>query len=341
MRRHLYIILTSVAALASCKEDTLPKVDTGSISLIILSGSQEEADRSMLKQMAVYLFSSREECYLVYRLSTEELSEGKVTIDGIEPGDYHAYAIANGPEITSLTDEEEFRAVRMPLEEFNSEENGFVMGSGRTSVSISPEEVTHLSVSLKRYVSRVRLKEIRNELPSGYGMMKINYAVLNNVVGVQTMDGTVPAGGWLNIQGVADESHRDASHIIGTDEFTASCPSLTFAGYSADISAGEVFTTEDAFYGYANNCAVSPSGFTSEFSGERSTLTVSVSFGGQTWFYPVVLSEGMLPNSTYDIVLTITGEGSPDPNLPVATGSFRSLVNVSQWDTNPEYNECF
>jgi len=335
---YLYIILLTATVLSSCRRDSLPLQNTGSLSLLILSGNKQNSDSGILKRITIYLFSSTGESYMVYALSDRELSMGKTTIQNIKPGTYHAYTLANGPAPAGISDEEEFLSLPLPLGQYNSQENGFVMGSGRTSVTICPEEVTSLSVTLKRYVSRIKLMEIRNESPSGSDPMTINYAMLTNVVGMQTVSGSDKPLGWLNVQGVADEPVRDASHIIGTGGYVPSCPDLTFSEYAATIRPGEVFSPADSFFGYANSCAVRPSGFTPDFSGEKSVLAVSVSVGGGTWYYPVVISGGMAPNTTYDVILTITQKGSPDPDNPMSIGRFQSVVNTSEREICPEYD---
>ena len=252
------------------------------------------------------------------------------------------WAVVNGPTLSSIATLSALQATAVDLSaNSTTASTGFVMaGSGSCTVTGSGSVPCNFSVS--RLVSRVALVSVTNSLPASYGAINIERVFLSNVVGNQNIAGSASPSTWYNKDGVADESTRNAAHIIDGSTYQASCPTLTFKSVGQSVANAGSYSpsTPVLLYSYPNSSTTAPNGFSSSFSAKRTVLTVVATVDSQVQYYPVVLDNATLErNKTYTVGLTITGPGSSDPDKPVEKGSISVTISVAGWTAGANYDE--
>ena len=248
------------------------------------------------------------------------------------------YAVVNGPDLSSVTKIPDLNAKRIDLGD-NSivTTTGFVMaGSTTCNVKTNSQDV---SVTVKRFVSRVALQKISNALPASYGSMTINNVTLTNVVGNQNLAGAETASTWYNKMGRKDGATA-STQIIDGSTYLASHPSLTFKSVESSVASGASLTpsTPYLFYCFPNNTSTDTTGWTSTFYERKTRIVVTATIGGTKYYYPVLI-DFPARNSAYTVELTITGLGSTDPDKPVEKGSITATVTIDPWQNGAVYNE--
>ncbi|MBO4570312.1 MAG: FimB/Mfa2 family fimbrial subunit [Bacteroidales bacterium] len=345
--------LTSVCAaaalLAACDAATLaPALDGGAITIEFAvpeaTRAVAQGNEATISDVQLLLFNQNGSLYKFHSLTASEISAKSASLTNVLNGNYTVYVVANGPDLSGKSTLESFLATAIDLETCNSPSSDFVM-EGHGDVTVSGSGTTNISVSISRYVSRVVLKSITNGLPSAYGSLTVDRVFLSNAVRVQEIGGDCDPGNtpgnWYNKEGRKDESTRNAAHIINGSTYTASAPALTFATIGTSLANGGKWNGTKYFYAYPNDSAANPDGFKEPFAAQKSVLVIVGTFGGNTYYYPVILRNGMDRNTSYEISATITGAGSDDPNKPVTSGSLRVTVSIDNWIDGTTYTETF
>ena len=251
------------------------------------------------------------------------------------------WAVINGPSLASVSTLSAFQATALDLSANSTNANtGFVM-AGSTSCNVTTTGTVPCNISVSRLVSRIALVQIANALPPVYGALTIERIFLANVVGNQNYAGNASPSTWYNKDGRADESTRNAAHIIDGSTYKASCEALTYLKSTQTVNNGASYNPSALlFYTYPNSSTTAPAGFASTFAAKRSVLTVVATVDGKIQYYPVVLDSAVLErNKTYTVGLTITGPGSDDPNKPVEKGSVNITLTVAGWVAGATYDE--
>ncbi len=247
-------------------------------------------------------------------------------------------AVVNGPDLSSVTKIAELNAKSIDLGDNSTEATtGFVMaGSTTCNVKTGSQDI---SVSVKRFVSRVALQKVSNALPASYGSMTINNVTLINVVGNQNLAGAETASTWYNKMGRKDGATA-ASQIIDGNSYLASLPSLTFKSVESNVASGASLTpsTPYLFYCFPNSTSTDTTGWMSTFYARKTRIVVTATIGGTKYYYPVLI-DFPARNSAYTVELTITGLGSTDPDKPVEKGSITATVTVDPWQNGTVYSE--
>ena len=273
------------------------------------------------------------------------LDAGDVT-EGLEVslpyGTMYVYAVAN---VFSIFDNYPTRSsflnalITLDEESIDPDEGLRMMGSATVTVD-SPSEVVNLTLS--RFVARIALVKIMNEIPNAYGAVEFKRAFLANVVAQRNYGGTACPIIWFNQEGRADEPTRNASHIINGSAYKASAAYLTYA--SPTCSPIEFGDTENfggnplLFYAFANESDVEPSGFHSTFTAQKTALIVEILANGNTFYYPIVL-DSLESNKAYTVGLSLSAPGASDPSTPVVKGSMAVNISVSSWEAGSVYDE--
>lgn len=346
-------LLTSVCVaatlLAACDRTNLtPTPQGGSIEIAFnvpeATRAVAQGNEAVINDVQVLLFNEQGNLYKYHSFDAAEISAKSATISSVLNGDYSVYVVANGPDLREYTTLTSFLSADIDLDEFNSPASDFVM-EGHKDATVSGTGVTPLTVAISRYVSRVVLKSVTNSLPAAYGNLTVERVFLSNAVRVQEISGSFAPGdtpgNWYNKEGRMDEAVRDADHIIDGTAYTASAPSMTYADMAQMLAGGASWTGEKFFYAYPNSATADPDGFNEPFAAQKSVLVIVGTFGGNTWYYPVVLKNGLARNTSYEVSATITGAGSDDPNKPVTTGSLSVTVTVDNWLDGTSYTETF
>lgn len=347
------LTLLGLLSLAACNKQEVVAPVSASEGKIVLDVTLPDAP--LTKATSAYSTAQTYESQvnsvqiLVFNSSTGVLDKyhnaGK-TLTGISlstvQGSKTVWAVINGPDLSSVGTLSALQSVALTLGGNNSTtaSTGFVM-AGSASCTVGASAAT-CSITASRFVSRVALVSVKNEIPAVYGALTINAVWLSNVVGNQNIAGNAGMSTWYNKFGRADESTQVSSHIIDGSTYKASCPDLTFKSLSQSVSNGSTHTpsTPYLFYSFPNSSTTAPKAFSTSFTEQRSVLVVKATVNGTAYYYPVTLDDATLArNTTYTVALTITGIGSTDPNVPVQKGNMSVSINVSGWSSGQVYDE--
>lgn len=344
-------IVSAMAALASCQKQDDVRVDREMQDLQVSFRGEGIAvgtkangigneDRINTAQMM--LFSSSGELYRYKVLTADEISAMTVTISKVKIGSYSVALVANGPDLsTSATTLDGLKAVQLNLKTYNNTASGFVMWA-TGSATVTADATATAALELKRHVGRVVVSKITNSLPASMGTLTINNIMLTNVYANVTMDGNAPSTGvlWYNMEGRSDTGTLSSTHIIDGGSFVSQCPDLTFKAVGANITNGASYSAAQYFYGYRNTSTATPDSFAASYppTGYRSCIVVTATFNGHKWYYPVTL-DSFDAHTTYDVQLSIIGEGSTDPNVPVRKGSVKANITVADWTVGTAYKK--
>lgn len=346
-------IISALAAglfsLAACNDTPVEFDGTeGSIDLSFNLPQATRADaqgnESNVEEVQMLLFNADEELYKYYQLTTAEISSRSALFDHILAGSYSMYIVANGPDLSGCSSLDEMVETGINLDQYNSTTSTFVM-EGHCNVTVTGGSTSDADISLSRYVSRIVLKKVINNLPEAYGNFTLTRAYVANAICEQNLGGSLDCGddvdNWYNKEGRMDEDERVASHIINGTAYTASAPNLTFAAIGQEIANNGNYASAKYFYAYPNNSTTAPNGFHDTFTAQKTVLVIEGSFGGHTYYYPVVMSGNLARNTSYEVTATITGAGSNDPVVPVQNGSISLTITVENWLDGTSYTETF
>lgn len=354
MKTKFISILAACAALAACNKEPVsvtPNVEPEGEGIIAFSIDAEQAPmtkavtayttaqtyESQVNKVQIFVFGSDGAINFYQNLGNK--TSGSISTTA---GAKTVWAVVNGPDLSTIGKLSDLQATAVELSaNSTTAATGFVM-AGNGSVTVTNGATANCAITVSRLVSRVALVNVVNKLPSSYGALTIDRVFLANVVGNQNIAGNAAASTWFNKEGRADESTRNASHIIDGSTYKASCEALTYKGVAQSVANGATHTpsTPYLFYSFPNGSTTAPTGFKSTFAAQRSVLVVAATVSGKQYYYPVVLDDATLDrNKTYTVGLTITGLGSEDPNQPVVKGSISASITVSGWTAGVTYDE--
>ena len=277
-----------------------------------------------------------------YSRSGAEVTETEMPL---RVGTYQIWAVTNGPDLSGVINLNALQATMMDFGRYNDPESGFVM-SGSTSCTVVANDETECSIPLTRYAARIILKKIRNHLPEAFGSVRIEYAVLTNVVSQLSINGTPGNAVYYNPMGRALETPLVQSHVICPPAYEPNYPELTFYAPEQDEEeeeeAREIYHADSldvsgVFYAFANNSAAGW-GFASEFVPRRTRLVVKATIDNRIYYYPVTLAN-LQRNTCYEIDLTLIGLGSDDPEAEVVKGRSAITLSVVPWQSGEEIVE--
>lgn len=286
-----------------------------------------------------YFFFDRNTKGLLYYDNSGGSSSSFTTV----PGSIRVWAVANGRSLSDISSMSGLENYSLQISENKTDpEKGFVM-SGYVDIDIDGSEDISRPVEIKRYLARVALRSIKNSMPANYGSITIDYIFLSNVVGNQNIRGDAEPKNWFNKQGRDSSISGHAETIIDGSNYFATPADLTFKKVGTTLSSGQSLTEIEnspyLFYTYPNYATGVNSGYTAEWTPERSVLVVVASIKGKRYFYPVTLDGDLERNKSYSVGLEITGLGSDDPNKPVSRNNVNINVTIAEWDGNVNFDE--
>lgn len=169
----LLTLAISALAFAACdKTSVTPGQGEGSMQIRFnlpeatrASFQGHEAD---INNVQMLIFDEDGNLCKYHNLSSSEIGSKSATMDNIAAGDYSVYIVANGPALDDLTSEAELDDVQMDLAGYNDPDGGFVMEGHSDGISVSAGHTATPSISLSRYVARITVKSITNELAPAY-----------------------------------------------------------------------------------------------------------------------------------------------------------------------------
>lgn len=347
----------------------------GSLTISVMTGIDTKASATdvlaaekKLKRLDVFLFQSSSGSWaFLNHVAVDPVASDAGYVSGtntwsktysdLSIADYKVIVVANCSAVASLTTEAAIKAVAINLEDNDlAGTNGFHMyGETTTSVSGSSNSAT---VSLERFVSRVRLVNVTNQVPSTFansGAITVKAAFLENVYCDWTLTGTGTPGTWVNLCGRKSGSQTSttrADYIDTESEVNPSAvKSYVWQAYNANVAnAGNMgaagTTANRMFYCYPNPANNVSNDDTGAYDGGTlvplARLVILATVNGTDYWYPVTLVKNgtaIQRNYSYDVSVTIKGTGSDDPNKPVSKGNLTATVSVSAWGAGAEYTE--
>lgn len=352
MRKNLSLISISLlAAFVGCAEMEQPQVRTESesatLTINVKSGSQSTKASTSYTDSQTYESKANSILVLVYDsagnlVASQDMSGSSSCNMDVLTGSKTVVAVVNYTPAASKTQTlSDLESSFVYLSDNSTTATkGFVMyGRKNTTVSSSGTAVT---VTVERLASRVALRSVTNGIAASNGSLTVKNVFVSNVVGSMCLGGAELSSIWYNKEGRKDESTRVESHKIDGTTYTASIPDMTYRNINQTVTNGATHspTIPYLMYCYQNYSTKEPNGFSSTFVPQRTVLVVYAGYGGNYWYYPVVLNSGTIdPNTAYTVDLTITGPGSDDPNIPVLKGSLESTIDIAPWNPGDIYNE--
>ena len=339
--KRIFIVAALVVALSASCSEVEKAPDEGSLAVRVVdgiatkaaSGTTAESYETRLNSVQILLFDSGGSLYRYASLASPE-SGGTQVFENVNAATYTVVAVANAPDLRTVSSLSAMASMSVSLgDNGTAAATGFRM-YGSTTVSVTGANTTSnpaaCEVALTRYTARLKLIRVTNSLPAAYGALTVDNVMLINVLTSWNYAGTGEASGWGNLAG-----RKNGSVIASASDATYA--ELTFNGTGLSVAHGASASPDYKFYSL-------PNGSTSTATGSLATegpvrLVVTASFDGRTYYYPVTIP-GVARNTSYDVLLTITGPGSDDPNTPVAKGNVSATITVSPWTSGGEaYDE--
>lgn len=353
MKKFAFLLAAAAVILSSaCSKTEEVIMDSGETGLLSLSIKQAGLDTKVdaysdlldeekaIKKVQILIFNAGKELERYLNVGAE------TSIDNIRvtTGAKWVFVVANGPDLSGITTYDELWTMSFNLED-NGSEKGFTMCGTQYIKEIFPDTYrkggNECSVGISRLVSRIALVSIENGLPDDMGDLKIERVFLSNVVSQENkvFDSSDNKNReWINKQGRADESTRDASHIIDGKNYLASLPDLTYKEVGRTLAKKETYDEKMLFYAFPNPSKNSPNGFTTNYTDQQTVLVIVATLNGKLQYYPLPLDQKLTRNSTNTIAVSIKGAGSTDPNKEEKT-YIKMNITGTEWSTTNTYGE--
>ncbi len=346
MRRVVFMCLTAVVTALGCTGAGLPSEVPGlemlselSIDINVEGGQEtraaytaETASEKRMSEVQLLIFHDDGSLAYYRNLGKETSVEGI----SLTHGEKTVWAVANAMDLSHVKSVSALTSTGVELSAYNDPETDYVM-AGCNTVSVGSE--SSVGVVMSRFVSRIVLNRVTNALPAAAGALVVENVFLSNVVGNQTLaSGSDKPAVWYNQMGRQTGS-GSSSAIIDGKNYKATAQDLTFKSLGISVEKGASLSgTPCLLYTYPNDAVAGTVGWSVPFTPRKTRLVVTASFGGERYYYPVIVGP-TLRNNTYSVEMTITGPGSKDPDKPVEKDSFKVTVTPQSWLGTTEYTE--
>jgi hypothetical protein len=272
-------------------------------------------DEAAVNSLQVFVFDSDGDIDAVGQGSGESLSLNVTTGKG-----KRLWAVANAPELTGISREEELRGSISSLTD-NSPQN-LVMAGNTTADIISDTEI---SISLVRLVAKLSVRSITRDF-SASGLaarpLTIKGLYLINAPAEMRLDGDGDVSGWLNCGGFASS---------GADRM------LSDRGLNINLSNSATYSTAHSFYCYPNPCTTDSA--EEDWCPRKTRLVLEAELDGSLCYYSLTFPE-IRRNCSYTIEnLTLSGKGSTEPDTPYGRESLSASLTVRDWQDGSSYTE--
>lgn len=361
MKRHFIIIMAAVLGLfaaTACVETLEESGALGNLSISVVdeeglatkaSGVDKLTGEFAAKDAQVFLFDNNGNLYRKIDITGGTGESLSKTENSIKVGTYTVAVVLNGlassfTDLSGIKTLAELQRTAVTLAT-SIPANQFTMYGEQGQVTVQSGKTATATVGVKRFVSRIRLVSVKNNLPVAYGALTVNEVFVINALSTWNLAGSGAADGKFNWAGREEGKSSNSGNII---DAAADCGlagaaygTQTFASVSKSVAAAATENIGNAFYVYPNGTA-DDKGSTESFNGPMALsqaaptrLVVAATINGAKYYYPVTVP-GMARNNTYDIALTIKGFGSDDPNKEVLMGNMSVTINVDPWTGGSE-----
>jgi len=248
-------------------------------------------------------------------------------------------AVCNGPDLSAQKTITGITGTVMELSAYNDPDSSFVM-YGECEGDVSSTQDASFNVKVMRFVSKIYIAQVKNNLPPQFGDITMKYAFLENLPAKITLGNIVQYDSdWYNKYGRASEATLVSGHIIDGKTYLADAPKLTFKSYSdTTITRGDSLTARKTFYCLPNNYYNSIDTFSPTFQNCGTKAVIAATIGGTLYYYSINIGK-INRNTVYGIYLTISGLGSTDPAASVSKGSINTSISVSPWSKTTAIEE--
>lgn len=378
------IVLISILSLGlfSCQrelpgqEDVAPvsPEETGTISLTVTTpgiGEGEavksatlDAERK-INSLSAFVFNAHTGYLENYTQGSGLSSYSYAKELTVPAGPKNVWAYANYPvSENNVVSDLPVLGADLPLNDFAS--GSFPMRALVENVSIAKASTTPVNVVLERVATRVVIKSIKNNLPSGIPVTLVG-AYLSDVLtkdyGIRTVtnrhEGYLTPGVSTNPSDWVNRLGRDGDGKVVTNDFSnLSYPQIT-AWYGASeglpttITNGSTYTATLPTTQKGSRLyyipAFEPSDQTTSWPSietlnsdtvipTNSKLVLVVSIDGHYYYYPILLPYTE-QNVSVEYDITLTNIGSHDPSLPCSTDAMTVNGSLVGWEEGANYNE--
>lgn len=328
-----------------------------------------------LSDTQLFLFNTSDGS--LYRKETLRDNASTFVVKKIKEGTYDVVAVSNliallGEEgdVTPLSRAElDALPVRLSM---CDPEKGFVMygceegvrvyrnGGSSSEHSSSSSRAT---ITLSRFASRVRLVNVKNDLADAFGDLVVDYVFLENGFGTWDLGGSVTAAGLDAVtEPVNWAGRREGKSGLSPD--SEPCPLIVsaedamYAGQSyreagVTIQKGLTETLGYCLYTLPNpyfDIQDQADGPASATQPAYLRIVVHATFQGvpgKSFYYPVTIRGGrdynlaVARNTTYDVSMTIRGDGVLDPNQEIRHGNIECSFDVAPWGEGNDIHKTY
>lgn len=332
--------LTEVNDLREAASLTI-SVSQGEIATKAESPSTTALDyESKVNKLDYFIFEGGTTLYYHETVNSPAFSGGSFTktFEKLPVGTYTVAIIANGTaDMAALKTISAVKGAAVTLAECSrTVGTGFTMFAFRESINLvkGNNDLSNSPFELVRFPARVRLLSVTNGIPSSAA-----YANSNSVKVLGIFLCRVNSAWTLNASG-------DPSALVNPTSGNGAIPSIpaeqkayvpTIPGYAAQTSLFPTAVT------VANAATGNLSWDTYAFKtpvASKPKLEILAEVNGENWYYPVLLSDGLDRNKTYEVVVTISGTGTKDITVDkIERANVSAVVTVKNWDTGKKYTE--
>lgn len=365
MKKILVSVAFAAALLAACNE-AVPSdemMSCGALTVFLQgepatkAGGPAEGLEGVLTESQVFIFN---EDGTLYRKESIAGNGTTMTATNIKAGSYTVAVLCNyvtekgdsgNLDPASLSDLE---ASEVSLAYANPARSFVMYGKAPGVTVVAGEDPAAAAVTVSRFVSRVRLVSVENEIPDAYGDLTLDYAFLENAFGAWTLSASGNPAEPVNWGGrSAGQEGASTTGIINGSTQAATYPDQTFHAPGQDISKGADHKYEPGwdFYTFPNPTTATDDHFSGGLDVTSPALTrlvLHASFKGNAekqFYYPVtILGPQNVPlarNTAYDVTVIIRGEGVLDPNEEPQYGSVAVVVTPADWEDGGEIRSEF
>ena len=334
-------------------------ITVGGDAVVTKAVTDNLAGETNIKDVQVFIFKA-DDGALYRKVDLGAGSGGTLSaeIKNVNVGNYTVCAYVNGlaagSNLKSIKTLDALQKTGVALS-FNKpgSDGSFIMYGEKADVAVTKDAQASAKVDVTRLVSRIRILSVKNGIPAAYGKLTVNRICVINGKGMWKLNNGSPSANfaWAGRKWNKSESTEAGDFIASAADMTYTSGSttyqfgeLTFAEKGVEIANAATNTTNfgDAFYVFPNSTAsdVGKASFQGPLAYSTAACTrlmLAATVNGTLYYYPVTVP-AMKRNESYDVSLTISGFGSPDPNKEPEKGSIKVTVTVNPWSGGQEIN---
>lgn len=332
----LLIPLLFVALTACNKSEMPPQVPEEGSGTIVLSVQGDFApetkvtsdsaltdEEKTINTVQIIVFNSAGDIELRMKNSDFTVSGTTATASAtLTTGAKTVWCLVNGPDVQSMTNSQ-LQARNIELDGYNGE--GAFVQSASAACTITKNTSTPLTLKVRRYVARVTLTDVKNELESQLTITRV-YTYIANYVKESYLYSGNGIGTYGNIGGKKNSQSINSANI-------ATDPDLTAVGFDDVIQYDEALSDYglDPFRMYTYP---TPSG------GTRQWLVTAAEIGGH-WYYYNYQMPTLTANTAYTVEMVLKRLGADEPCVENGTGTLSVTVTPEAWTAGASTSKTF